>query len=524
MSTIVGDFPRINSERALREPAIIEGETTWSWSEIDERVNALCNALRSELGCTTGARVGILARNTTPCLELMFAASRAKLIHTALNIRHHPNEMLGQIEDADISVLFVGAEFADTAKRLRDKRPSLCLVGLDGTVLDHEYEALLAAASREPVTSHGDADAVYSLVYTSGSTGEPKGVPVTSSNELACGQSVQWSFEACPTDRVLNILPLFHRGGQYLSMTCAQYGLPMVLGADANPTWMLEMIRRQRISIILVVPTILKTLVEVLENSPTGSHDLSSLELVAFGSAPSDPELLRRFRRIAYTSFCQMAGMSEGCMTTCLTRGDYEEILADDRIEHRAWSVGRACPGFRIGVVDEANQFLAEGEVGEFVYQGDAFVSGYWEKPAESKRVWKDGWFHSGDLGRRDADGYIYYVDRKFGRIMSGAETVYAREVEEALRAHPQVADVAVVGVPDAHWGELITAVVVLADTFLDGPAADETEEEIRTFAHDRGLARYKLPKRTVFVDALPKTALGKTAYAQVKDIVAGQV
>jgi acyl-CoA synthetase (AMP-forming)/AMP-acid ligase II len=516
MATIVGDFPRINAERAIREPAIIEEQRAWVWPEIDDRVNALTNALRSEFRCGEGDRIGVLSRNNTSCLEVMFAASRGNLIHTSLNIRHHLTEMMRQIDDADVQVLFVGPEYVDAGRALQAQRPSLRLVGLD-----QEYEQLLAAASHHPVPSHGDADAVYSLAYTSGSTGESKGVPVTSRNEITCGQTVHWCFEARHDDILLNILPLFHRGGQYMSMTCAQYGLPMVLGAEANPTWMLESIGRHRISIILVVPTILKMMVETLEKSPPGRYDLSSLVLVGFGSAPSDPDLLRRFRKFAHTSFCQMAGMSEGCMTSCLTRRDYEEILANDSVLHRVWSVGRACPGIRIGVVNEADEFLPDGETGEFVYQGDPFVYGYWGKKEESIRAWNGGWFHSGDIGRRDKDGYVYYLDRKFGRIMTGAETVYAREVEDAIRPHPKVADVAVVGLPDPHWGEAVTAVIVLSsDATKTGDLGyGEIEQELRSFAHEQGLARYKLPKRTVFVDELPKTALGKTAYQKVKDI-----
>lgn len=521
MHVVVGDWPRINAERQLDSLAVIDATRRLSWEQLDARVNALCHVVLGLPGHSVGRRVGILADNCSEHLELMFAASRARFIHTGLNTRHTVVEMANQLADGQVDVLLVGPEYVETALELRAQRPGLLLIGLAGADLERSYEDLLAQAGSTPVPAHGDAEEVYSLVYTSGSTGEPKGVMVSSRNERAYGQSVAWTVELRHADCVLNVAPLFHRGGQFFSMMCAQYGTPLVLMKAFDPDQMLTAMQREEVSLILVVPTMLKVLVEHLEKSESDRYDLSSLRLIMCGSAPLSSELTNRLLNIVTTDLCQCAGMSEGAFTMSLTSGDYRAIRRDPSLEHRIASVGRVVPGFRVGIVDEDDNFVPDGVAGELVYQGDAFVQGYWGRPEASARAWRNGWFHSGDVGRRDADGYIYYIDRLFGRIKTGAETVYSREVEQIFEGHPEIAEVAVVGMPDEHWGEAVTAAVVLAAR--DDGASDlaALEDRLRSFAENAGLSRYKLPKRYSFVDALPRTSTGKVAYAQVKDLVA---
>jgi acyl-CoA synthetase (AMP-forming)/AMP-acid ligase II len=519
MGTIVGDWPRINAERRLDGPWVVDATGGRTWAELDGRVNALGHALIAMPDHHAGRRLGILADNCTEHLELMFAASRIGCIHTALNTRHTAAEMLAQIEDSGLEVLLVGAPYVDVAEELRALRPNVRYVGLAGADLGKGYEELLRSASRQPIESHGDVDAVYSLVYTSGSTGEPKGVMVSSRNETAYGQSVAWVAELRASDKVLNVAPLFHRGGQFFSMTCAQYGVPLVIARSADPKSLLDDISREQVTTTLVVPTILKGIVEAIEADPERIQDINSIRHMICGSAPLPPDLARRFLNLAGPRLCQAAGMSEGALTMAMTPDDYAAILADDRLEHRLASVGRPNPAFRVAIAGEDGEPLPGEGVGEILYQGDAFVTGYWQRPEASAHAWRGGWFHSGDVGRRDSDGYLYYVDRLFGRIKTGAETVYAREVEQILDAFPGVAELAVVGLPDAHWGEAVTAVVVPTDGGLHEAGRVAMEDDLRAFGRERGLSGYKLPKRVVLVGALPKTSTNKIAYGEVRTL-----
>jgi fatty-acyl-CoA synthase len=519
---IVGDWPRLNAERRDGGWAVIDRFMRRTWAEIDDRVNALCHVVAAlfESDGVADLVVGILADNRIEHLELMFAASRGKFIHTGLNTRHTVDEMIRQIDDARLTLLLVGGGYEDTARAIQQHRPIVRCVGLHGTDLPDQYEALIAGACNDAVPSHGDPEAVYSLVYTSGSTGEPKGVMVSSRNEIAYGRSVAWTIELSDQDRVLNVAPLFHRGGQFFAMTCAQHAVSLILATAPDPSIMLDDVAREGATHVLVVPTLLKGIVEVIERDPERITSLGSLRQVMCGSAPLSVDLARRLLNILPVNLCQGAGTSEGGLAMSLRSRDYREALQDDALAHRMSSVGRPSPGFRVAVVDDNDKVVPDGAVGELVYQGDAFIQGYWRRPEASARAWRNGWFHSGDLGRRDADGYIYYVDRLFGRIKTGAETVYAREVEQVLESHPDVVEIAVVGMPHEHWGEAITAVVATVRKLGRDEERSAFADGLRDYGRQNGLAGYKIPKRVIVVDALPKTSTSKVALGEVKELV----
>lgn len=510
---IVGDLSRVNAERDPNGAAYIHDNRTWTWAEVDRRVNALSHALRGDFGLSGDEVVAILAENRTEHLELMFAASRARLIHSALKTRSSMNEMMRQFDDAEVSVLFVGPGFEERATSIAEHRP-IHLVGLDGASVGEPYEKLLAAQPLEPVPSHQDAEAVYSIMYTSGSTGEPKGVAVSSRNELYYSWTVAWSIESQADDVIINVLPLVHRGGQYIAMCAALLGRPTVLSSP-DPQQMLHAIAAHRVTVAILVPTIAQRMVDLLEADPD-SYDVTSLRHFLVGSSAVSPVLATRLMTHTPAQISQIGGSSEGAVTLALLARDYREIVANPRLAHRASSVGRPAPGVRVAVVDENDAFLGDNQVGELVYQGDMFIGSYWRKPDLTARTWRNGWFHSGDLGYRDPDGYYYFKDRLFGRIKTGAETVFSREVEQVLGCHPAVAEVAVVGLPDDHWGEVVTAVVApvtAIDSQLAGQAlADDLAALVR-----RELARFKVPKTFVFTTALPKTALLKVPYGEVK-------
>jgi acyl-CoA synthetase (AMP-forming)/AMP-acid ligase II len=501
---VVGDLPRVNAERDPDGVAYYWPGGVQTWSELDDRVNRLAHVLWEPLGLDAGDVVSILADNRPEHFELMFAASRAAVVHTALKTRSPVPEMLRQFDDAPASALVVGPGYEGPAAEISAAR-GVRLVDIE------EYERLLADAPSTAIESHQDPEAVYSIMYTSGSTGEPKGVAVASRNEFAYAWTIAWSIDAKPHDVYQDVLPLVHRGGQYIGMCAALQGRPTVLGVP-DPAAMLTDIARYRVTVPVLVPLIAQRMVEAVEADPD-AHDVSSLRHFLVGSSPVSPELARRLlNAMPDAGISQIGGSSEGAATLCLSARDYREIAADPSVAHRAASVGRPTPGVRVRIVDENDQPLPDGEVGEIVYQGDMFIEGYWNKPELSAQTWRGGWFHSGDLGYRDADGYHYYTDRLFGRIKTGSETVFSREVETVLATHDEVLEAVVVGVPDPEWGEAVTAVVVSkAACDRDGLA-----ERLRTHVRTE-LAPYKVPKRFLFVEALPRTALGKVPYGDVK-------
>lgn len=518
---IVGDLPRVNAERQSDEPAYIQDERTVTWAAVDARVNSLAHVLLDHVGHSAGETIAILSANRIECIELMFAASRAALIHTALNIRSSVQEMLRQLDDSQARTLIVGPGFDAIAKELQAARPDLGLLGLPDACVGEDLEDLQAQASSTPIPSHQDPDATYSIMYTSGSTGEPKGVAISSRNEFAYSWTVSWAVDSRHDDIVLHVLPLFHRGGQFFAMTFALLGRPVVLGAP-DPVGMLELVAKHDVTGMMFVPTIGKMMVEAIEAEPQRFH-LSSLQRLYCGSAALSPDLARRLVRATSATLCQVGGSSEGAVTMALTARDYAQILSEPALEHRIWSVGRSAPGVRVRIVDELDNDVPPGAIGELVYQGDQFVNSYWRKPDVTAAAWRNGWFHSGDLGYRDDDGYIYYKDRLFGRIKSGAETIFSREVEIVLEGHPAVAEVAVVGLPDDHWGEAVTAVVVLCEESSSSEQRASLERELSELVANE-LARYKIPKRFVVLDSLPRTALGKVAYGELKQALVSKL
>jgi acyl-CoA synthetase (AMP-forming)/AMP-acid ligase II len=514
MTLVVGDIPRIHARRNGTATACIDAPTHLSWSELDERVTRLSRGLAESFGIAAGDRFAILAQNCHEYVEVMFAASRLAAIYTGLNTRHHPAEMVQQMQDSGAKLLIVGAGLTSVGQDVAAE------CGVPLLHLGEEFEALLQAASTHGFDSHGDENLPYTLTYTSGTTGEPKGAMISSRNEIAYAQSLTWAAESRHDDRALIVTPMFHKGGQFSTMHPAYFGLPSVILPTPDPDAILHAIEVHRPTFAVFVPTIMKMLSDArLASELNGSRDLSSLRHVMYGSNPIPLPVMRQFRELFPCSLSQIGGVgTEGGVALVLSRVDHESALADHELEHRLTSCGRVQPGFEVAIVDDDDREVAPGEVGEMVFRGGSFIRGYWQRPEASERLWRNGWLHSGDIGRIDSEGFVYYVDRKAGRIKTGGETVYARQVENVFRQSPLVREVAVLGMPDEVWGEAVWAAIELEPT-----ARKQTEEQLLgqfdKFARSQ-LSGYKVPKRVIFVDQLPRTALGKLAIADVRALM----
>ncbi|MFI5798682.1 AMP-binding protein [Streptomyces sp. NPDC051677] len=524
--TVIGDLPRINAGRLPGGLAVVDGERRVSWSELDERVNRLCHVLVDRLQLSVQDRVALLAANCLESVELSFATSRARLVYTGLNVRHHVDDMTRQMLDSGAQVLFATPAFAAQARELaRRTGAELAWIGApdgdrsgddvgeppaDASVVT--YEQMLAEASAEPVPAHGDADLPYTLVYTSGTTGAPRGALVASRDQLAGAVTLLVTTETQVDDVFMLVLPRFHKAGEFSLAHAAYAARPLVL-AEPSPEAICRAIETERVTCFVLVPTIMRMLVSHMSAPDAPHYDLSSLRHICYGSSPIPVEHLKEFAQLFRCDLSQIGGSTEGGACLSLTRRDHQRGFTDPAAEHILSSCGRVQPGVEMRIVDENDTDVAEGEVGELVYRGDMLISGYHNQPEATERLWQGGWLHSGDLGYRDPDGYVYYVERLGGRIKSGGETVLAREVEEALLTHAAVAVASVVGVPDPVWGEAVCAVVQLHAR----PAEPEDVEQVlRDHVRSR-LGSYKSPKHVVVLPSLPTTALGKIARGEVK-------
>jgi fatty-acyl-CoA synthase/long-chain acyl-CoA synthetase len=471
-----------------------------SYGELDERVTRLARALHDR-GIGTGDRVAVLALNGMEAWEAYLAGVRLGAVVVPVNFRLVADEVAYALTDSGARALVVDAAMAEIAAKAREQAPDVEVVlGIGGAVAgpgSEDYETALAAAGTEPLDTAVDEDAAAFIMYTSGTTGRPKGAVLTHRNLLMHVFSQVTHLGWAPDDRVnAPGAPLFHIAG-------LAGGLPPLLLGGTNvilksggfdPVETLDLMERERISSIFLVPAMWAAVVAV---PGIADRDLSALRRVSWGAAPASTTLLRTLidtfpQAEVVTAF----GQTECSPVTCFLRGE-------DSVR-KIGSVGTPMLNVEVRIVDEQMQDVARGEVGEIVYRSPMVMKEYWGKPEATADAFAGGWFHSGDLVRQDEEGYLYVVDRKKDMIITGGENVYCAEVENVLAAHPKVLEVALIGVPDERYGEAPLAVVAPRDA--DDPP---TAEELGAWCRER-LARYKHPREYSVVGALPRNPSGK--------------
>ncbi len=482
-------LPELIRWRARRHPeleALREPGRSVTWGELDAHTTALANGLRS-LGLHSGERVAILDKNSVAYLEVMIAIAKLGAVSAPVNWRLTPREVHTVVGEAKARLCVVGAEFADHA------------AGLDARVLG--FDEVPVEDGPDP---QGDVDptAVCWQLYTSGTTGIPKGAMLTHRNLYAGWPSILLE---CPEmregSRALVAMPLYHIGG------CGWAGAALYAGATCSvvreivPQQLLQTIVDERIECGFLVPAVLLFLSQLpgIEQA-----DLSHLRRILYGASPITPELLTRCIELFKADFTQVYGLTE-------TTGAISALQHHDHHGERLLSAGKPMLGTRVRVVDADGNDLPSGEVGELLIAGEQVMLGYHDRPEDTAAVIRDGWFHSGDAAALDADGYIHIRDRIRDMIVTGGENVYPIEVESVIAEHPAVADVAVIGVPDHRWGETVKAVVVLRD------GASVSEAEIVDFTRDR-LAGFKRPTSVDFVTSIPRNPTGKILKRELRE------
>jgi len=495
----LAEITRRNAGRYAERTAIIYGEEAITYAELEDRILRVANGLQAE-GLKKGARFGLLAKNGPDFYELFFAGAKTGAVLVPVNFRLAGPEIAYVLNDAGAEVLFVGRDFYDVIDSVRGELKTVRrIIAIDGGRRDWEpFEDWRGRQSNTEIEAAIDPAEVVVQMYTSGTTGHPKGVQLMHSNflHLTADAARNWGNPWTPDDVNLVCMPLFHIGGSGWGLIGLYAGCVNVVERDFIPARILKVIETQRVTKSLFVPAMILFLLDAPECRDT---DFSSLDIVTYGASPIPLELLKRAVKTLGCKFAQLYGLTETTgAITYLPPEDHSEAAGD-----RMRAAGKPIPGAEVRVVDASGKDVPLGEVGEIIIRSPQVMKGYWNLPEATARAIRGEWFYSGDAGFLDADGYVYIHDRVKDMIVSGGENIYPAEVESALYGHPKVADVAVIGVPDERWGESVKAIVV------PKPGETITPGELIEFARSR-IAGYKVPRSVDFIDALPRNPSGK--------------
>jgi long-chain acyl-CoA synthetase len=502
----LGDIPRLNARRYPRKPALVFAEARLTWTEVNERVNRLANALAGR-GISRGDRVAILAENDHRYLETYWALAKVGAIAVPLNYRLLEHELAALVGHSEPVALVAGTSYVETGRTLAADAKSLRHL----VALGEEYESLLAASDPTEPEPRTGADDPFAIMYTSGTTGLPKGALVTHGNLESNVYNQAIADKADPRDVNLVATPLYHMGALFMATTYTCLGCTNVILESFDEALVLQAIADERATTCLLVPTMLN---RVLNHPGLGSYDLRSLRLIFYGGSTIPVSLLHRAMNAFDCSFTQGYGLTETIEATFLTAEDHV-LDGDPERERRLASAGREAVNAEVRIVDDDGSELAAGEIGEITIRSPSVIASYWRAPEETREAIRDGWFFTGDVGYRDEDGYLFVVDRKKDVIITGGINVYPRDVEEALYAHSAVLEAAVIGLPDEEWGEAVTAVVVLRD------GHDADAQELIAHCGER-LAGFKKPKSVRVVDSLPRNPSGKILKRALREQLAG--
>lgn len=495
------DMLEQNREAHGAKSAVLFYDKETTYHDLDEASSRIAAALRN-MGVAQGEIVSMMMNNSPEFYAVFFGIQKAGAVAGPVNCWWQTSEVEYLLNDSGTRIFFVDGDYMHHVEALEGKTgvEKLIVNGMDtppdGAAI---LENILSSTEEIPEAPSVSPDSPAAILYTSGTTGKPKGALLTHKNLCFAGRAKAQAAGVNSEDRALCVLPLFHGAGLLdLSMPCFFSGATVVLRTNFSATEFWGCIEDYKVTGIYGVPTIYHILLQLDESKTV---DASTLRFGVIGAAPAPIELINEFEKRYGMKIIEGYGLTENSGGGCLTPTDGPRKIG---------AAGRAFEGVDIRIVDEDDNEMSTGEVGEIVLRGEGVMKEYWKKPEETARTLRNGWLHSGDMGRFDEDGFLYIVDRKKEMIIRGGENIYPKELEEVLYAHPKISEVAVIGVPDDKYGEEVMACLVPQSD------ADLAEDEVIEYCK-ANMASYKIPKYVKFLDYIPKNIIGKVTKKELK-------
>jgi long-chain acyl-CoA synthetase len=489
---------RTSAHRAPEKVALREGTRELRYRELVERIDRVSNAVLEGLGLRPGDHAAIMSPNCIEFPELVLGLASAGVAPAMVNYRSTPHDLAFICGDSEARVLFVHREHEELARSAELETVERIIV------LGADYDGWLAAARPvRPETCVEEWD-LFCMPYTAGTTGEPKGVLLPHRSRSLTFLAMGAEFGCyTPSDHALGIAPMFHGAGFAFAIAPIFFGGTTTIMKRFEPEEVLRLLADQRCTNMFMVPTFFSAIFGLGEQV-LRRYDTSALRTIVSNAAPLPQAMKERIvEHFGDGVLHECYGSTEASIVT--------NLRPDDQLR-KEQCVGQPFPCTEVRLLDENGEDVPTGEVGELFARSPYLFAGYWKRPEETEAGFRNGWFSAGDLARRDEEGYLYLVDRKNDKIISGGVNIYPREVEEVLVRHPAIAEAAVFGVPDEYWGEAVHAVVAVRR------GETVTPEQLLAYCAERDLARFKLPKEIELVEALPKNAAGKILRRELRD------
>jgi acyl-CoA synthetase (AMP-forming)/AMP-acid ligase II len=512
------DFLNIAAAICPDKTAIVFEDKRYTFSQLNERVNRLANGL-IKLGAKKGVVIAFLQVNCNQCVETYFAVAKAGAIYLPLNFRAKEKELIYMLNMAEASMLIAGERYISMIQSIRPELKYLKhLISIETKHPDmHFYEDIIKNSSAEEVVTPIDEKDTTILMYTAGTTGFPKGVML--SHNSFTGYVLENVTPPDPEADERNILtvPLYHVAGIQALMAAIYGARTLIMERQFDPEEWMTLVEREKASRAMMVPTMLK---QLLDHPNFKQHNLKSLKVITYGAAPMPLPVIRKaLDEFPGVSFINAFGQTETA-STITALGPEDHFITGTPAERekklkRLASIGKPMADIEMKVVNDDGKTLGVGEVGEILARGPRVMTGYWKDEEKTRKtIDKDGWVHTGDIGYVDEDGYYFLSGRSSDIIIRAGENISPEELENVIREHPKVEDVAVIGVPDETWGEEPRAVVILKKGV---PKSKEVEAEIMEYSR-QNLASFKRPRTVVFVDDLPRNPLGKLIKREIRE------